>query len=148
MGTFVLKRKCFDSVLAIGDQIVKGSAAQKRDQSYYDSLGQELNKKYGNKTSTQQIAKQNQGIKIGSDAGTRTKGGQTVYNKTAPNLNRQQIAQAGFRRGQNSVGIKQGAINTWNRMGKVGKAGTIIGGTVAAGLMAKGLFGGKKKESQ
>lgn len=147
MSTFILKRKCFDSVLAIGDNIVKGSAAQKRDQSYYDSLGKELDATYG-KTSTQQIAKQNQGIKIGSDAGTRTKGGQTVYNKTAPKVTKQQIAQAGFKRGQSSVGIKQGAINTWNRMGKAGKAGTIIGGTVAAGLMAKGLFGGKKKENQ
>ena len=56
-------------------------------------------------------------------------------------------AKAGFARGQASVGVKQGMINTWNRMGKVGKAGTIAGGAVAAGLMAKGLFGGKKKDN-
>ena len=54
--------------------------------------------------------------------------------------------KAGFNAGKTSVGIKQGAINTWNRMGKVGKAGTIAGGAVAAGLMAKGLFGGRKKD--
>lgn len=55
-------------------------------------------------------------------------------------------AKAGFARGQASVGIKQGAINTWNRMGKLGKAGTIAAGVAATGLMAKGLFGGKKKD--
>lgn len=42
------------------------------------------------------------------------------------------------------VGIKQGALNTWNRMGKAGKAGTIAAGLGGAYLMGKGLFGGKK----
>lgn len=53
----------------------------------------------------------------------------------------------GLMTGRNSVGIKQGALNTWNRMGKMGKAGTLAAGAVGVGLMAKGLFGGKKKDN-
>ena len=53
----------------------------------------------------------------------------------------------GLMAGRNSVGIKQGALNTWKRMGTMGKAGTIAAGAVATGLMAKGLFGGKKKDN-
>lgn len=44
------------------------------------------------------------------------------------------------------VGIKQGALNTWNRMGKAGKIGTA---TAAAGglyFMGKGLFGNKNNK--
>lgn len=55
-------------------------------------------------------------------------------------------AKAGFTRGQASVGIKQGAMNTWNRMGKMGKVGTIAAGATGAYLLGKGLFGGKKKD--
>ena len=44
------------------------------------------------------------------------------------------------------VGIKQGALNTWNRMGKAGKIGTA---TAAAGglyFMGKGLFDNKNNK--
>ena len=37
-------------------------------------------------------------------------------------------------------------MNTWNRMGKMGKAGTIAAGATGAYLLGKGLFGGKKKD--
>jgi hypothetical protein len=47
----------------------------------------------------------------------------------------------------NSVGIKQGALNTWNKMGKMGKAGVIGAGLLGTGLMAKGLLGGGSKEA-
>ena len=53
----------------------------------------------------------------------------------------------GLMAGRNSVGIKQAAMNSWNRMGKMGKAGTLAAGAVGVGLMAKGLFGGKKKDN-
>ena len=53
-------------------------------------------------------------------------------------------AKAGFARGQASVGIKQGAMNTWNRMGKVGKAGTVAGIAAGTYMLGKGIFGGKK----
>lgn len=43
------------------------------------------------------------------------------------------------------VGIKQGALNTWNRMGKAGKAGTIAAGLGGVYLMGKGLFSKDKK---
>ena len=50
-----------------------------------------------------------------------------------------------FNAGQRTVGIKQGAMNTWNRMGKMGKAGTVAAGLGGAYLIGKGLFGGKKR---
>lgn len=53
-------------------------------------------------------------------------------------------AKAGFARGQASVGIKQGAMNTWNRMGKMGKAGTVAGLAAGTYMLGKGIFGGKK----
>lgn len=53
-------------------------------------------------------------------------------------------SRGGYKVGQASVGIKQGALNTWNRMGKAGKAGTIAAGLGGAYLMGKGLFGKKK----
>lgn len=53
-------------------------------------------------------------------------------------------ARAGFQRGQASVGIKQGAMNTWNRMGKMGKAGTVAAAVGGTYLLGKGLFGGRK----
>ena len=55
-------------------------------------------------------------------------------------------SQQSFLKGQNSVGIKQGAINTWNKMGTMGKVGTVGAGLLATGLVAKGLFGGSKEK--
>lgn len=141
MSTFRLKRKNFASILSIGDQVVSGANAGKRSQSYYDSLDWGDPKKVSNKD----LINSNKGIKVGSDQGTRNLGGQTVYNKT-PRMSTQQVAQSSFNRGQASVGIKQGAMNTWNRMGKMGKAGTIAAGATGAYLLGKGLFGGKKKD--
>lgn len=46
------------------------------------------------------------------------------------------------------VGIKQGAMNTWKGLGKMGKAGVIGGAALGAGLLAKGVFGGKKNNQQ
>lgn len=46
--------------------------------------------------------------------------------------------QAGFAKGQSSVGIRQGMRNTWNRMGRAGKIGTIAGGLALGGLALKG----------
>lgn len=53
-------------------------------------------------------------------------------------------AAAGFQRGANSVGVVGGLKNTFNRAGTLGKAGMLGAGAVATGLLAKGLFGGKK----
>lgn len=55
---------------------------------------------------------------------------------------------AGMKQGAASVGIKQGALNSWNRMGTMGKVGTV--GALAGGalLAGKALFGGKKKEEE
>lgn len=76
---------------------------------------------------------------------------QRAANRAANKANSAGVAEAakraknaGFKAGQSSVGFKQGAMNSWNKMGKMGKAGVIGAGVVGAGLMAKGLFGGKK----
>ena len=55
---------------------------------------------------------------------------------------------AGFNKGQNSVGVLQGMKNSWGRMGTLGKAGVIGAGVAATGLMAKGLLSGSKKKDQ
>jgi hypothetical protein len=57
-------------------------------------------------------------------------------------------AEAGFQKGANSVGMMGGLKNTFNRAGTLGKAGMIGAGAVTAGLVAKGLFGGKKDNNQ
>ena len=139
---FVLKRKNFATILADGNNIVTGAAAPTRSQSYYDSLS----KDWGN-ASNKELINSNKGVRIGTDAGTRTLGGDTVYSKTAPKMNTQQVAQTSFKNGQKSVGIMQGMKNTWGKMGTMGKAGTIAGAAVLTGLAAKGLFGGKKKNN-
>ena len=135
----IIKRKLFAGIHAIGDELVSGASAGPRSQSYYDSLAKE----FGSETN-ENLIKKNKGIKVGSDVGTRNLGGTTVYNKTAPKLNLQQVAQSSYNRGQSSVGIKRGALNTWNRMGRMGKAGTVAAGIGGVYLMGKGLFGGKK----
>lgn len=53
--------------------------------------------------------------------------------------------KAGFNEGANSVGIKQGLVNSWNNMGTAQKIGTAAAGTVAAGLMLRGIFGGRRR---
>lgn len=143
-ATITLKRKCFDHILAIGDELVKGSAAGPRSQAYYDSLGKEL----GN-ASTEDIIKSNKGVIVGSDPGTRTLGGSTSYSKTAPKMNTEQVAKTSFNNGAKSTGAIQGLKNTWGRAGTMGKAGMIGAGVVGTGLALKGaasLFGGSKKD--
>lgn len=55
----------------------------------------------------------------------------------------------GVQAGKNMATVNKTVLkNTWNKMGRGGKIGTVVAGTAAAGLMAKGLFGGKKKENQ
>ena len=60
--------------------------------------------------------------------------------------NAQKVYEAGRAAGTKSVGLKTAAMNTWGRMGTMGKVGVVGAGVVGAGLMAKGLFGGKKKD--
>lgn len=56
--------------------------------------------------------------------------------------------QKGVQEGIKSVGLKQGMMNTWNNVGKMGKAGMVGAGIAGTALLAKGLFGGKKQQSQ
>lgn len=56
--------------------------------------------------------------------------------------------QKGVQEGIKSVGLKQGMMNTWNNAGKMGKAGMVGAGVAGTALLAKGLFGGKKQQSQ
>ena len=77
--------------------------------------------------------------KIAKDTATRS--AQRARNIANPGA---AAAKSAFSRGQASVGIKQGALNTWNRMGKMGKAGTIAAAATGAYILGKGLFGGNK----
>lgn len=73
-------------------------------------------------------------------------GYQKIINSTAEAL--KVTGQQGIQKGAKSVGIKQGMINTWNNAGKMGKAGMVGAGVAGTALLAKGLFGGKKQQSQ
>lgn len=59
--------------------------------------------------------------------------------------------EAALQNAKNSVGLRQGATNAWNRMGNWGKVGTVAGGTAAliggGYLMGKGagLWGNNNK---
>ena len=54
--------------------------------------------------------------------------------------------KAGFQQGQQSVGFKQGAINTWNNMGTVGKIAT--GTALVGGALAIGTAFRKRREAE
>ena len=56
--------------------------------------------------------------------------------------------QKGVQEGIKSVGLKQGMMNTWNKAGKMGKAGMVGAGIAGTALLAKGLLGGKKQQPQ
>lgn len=73
-------------------------------------------------------------------------GYQNIINKSAEAV--KASAQQGFNKGAQSVGLKQGMMNTWNNAGKMGKAGMVGAGVAGTALLAKGLFGGKKQQSQ
>ena len=159
MGTFIFKRKYFSDkikqkkysgIWEIDGELKNGTIDNvKRDQSYYDSLAKDLKEgKAGGLSGVDPNAN-----KIGSNAGVRTKGGQTVYNNQLKNgdiydmgvKNGLKKGQAeGFKMGQNSVGIKQGAMNTWRNMGTFGKAATVAGGVALIGGAAK-LLGDRNK---
>lgn len=139
----VLRQKIYAGIYAIGDNLVSGANIGNRSQSYYDDLAKE----WGSKTN-KELINNNKGLKVSSDVGTRNLGGNTIYKKTTPKMNLQEVAQSSYRRGQASVsGLKQGALNIWRNMKPVGKAGTIVAGLGATYLMGKGLFGGKKDKN-
>jgi hypothetical protein len=81
-----------------------------------------------------------------ASTGTAKVGGTGTTYKTTSSLSTEQASKNAFKRGQNSTGIGRGAMNTWNRMGTMGKIGTAAGLAGGAYLIGKGLFGGKKKD--
>ena len=85
----------------------------------------------------------NVGKTMNANLGTNTQGAANLVKNNITNGERLTNSfKAGRQAGMNSVGLKQGALNTWNKMGKMGKAGVIGAGVLGAGLMAKGLMGG------
>jgi len=90
----------------------------------------------------------NVGKTMNANLGTNTQGAANLVKNNISNGERLTNSfQAGRQAGMNSVGLKQGALNTWNKMGKMGKAGVIGAGVLGAGLLAKGLMGGGSKEA-
>lgn len=71
-------------------------------------------------------------------------GYQKIINSTAEAV--KAVGRQGINKGAQSVGIKQGMMNTWNNAGKMGKAGMVGAGVAGTALLAKGLFGGKKQQ--
>lgn len=94
----------------------------------------------------------NVGKTMNANLGTNTQGAANLVKNNISNGERLTNSfRAGRQAGMNSVGLKQGALNTWNKMGKMGKAG-VIGGAGAAllgtGYLAmKGLTSSGSKEA-
>ena len=82
-----------------------------------------------------------------ASTGTVKVGGTGTTYKTTSSLNAEQASKNAFKRGQSSTGIGRGAMNTWNKMGTMGKIGTAAGLAGGAYLIGKGLFGRRKKEN-
>ena len=115
----ILRQKNNSSIYDVNGKIMNGATDNvKRSQAYYDSID------WGSPNTTSGATK------IGSNAGVRTKGGQTIYNNKIKNGD---IYDMGVKKGQQSVGLKQGAINTWKGMNNTQK-GLAIGGAAVATL--------------
>lgn len=141
MGTFILKRKYYSGIWNIDGKIMNGATDNvKRDQNYYDSLAKELKNGQGGGLS----GIDPNAAKLGSNAGVRTVGGQTRYDNP---IKKGDIYNMGFKKGQNSVGLRQGAMNTWRNMGTFGKAATVAGGVALLGGAAK-LISDKNKDNK
>lgn len=143
--SYVLKRRNFSTAVLnekTGEIMNSANHAANslasKDASYYANLGKE----WGT-TSTADLVKKGSQSRVGSFQADRTLGGVESYKK----VNSVATGKQAYQMGQNSVGVMGGMRNTWSRMGTMGKVGTVAAGAAVAGLAMKGLFGGKKKES-
>ena len=140
----ILRQKNNSSIYDVNGKIMNGATDNvKRSQNYYDELAKDL--KAGNSGGLS--GTDPKAVKIGSNAGVRTRGGQTVYNNEVKTGD---IYDMGVKKGQQSVGIKQGAINTWNGMSRNQQIATgAIAGTALIGgaaLIARNRK--KRKEAE
>lgn len=120
----ILRQKNNSSIYDVNGKIMNGATDNvKRSQAYYDSID------WGSPNTTSGATK------IGSNAGVRTKGGQTIYNNKIKNGD---IYDMGVKKGQQSAGIKQGAINTWNGMGRNQQIAT--GAIAGAAVLGTGMM--------
>lgn len=152
--TFKLKRKTFAILNDRSGKSISVFKAEYDKAGGQKGTGKSFKEWYrGNSPSTVEVG--GSAVSRGAAGSAISNTNKNIANEAAKNATRRArnianpaaaAAKAGFERGQKSVGIKQGAINTWNRMGKAGKFGTLAAGTLVAGTMAKGLFGGKKKD--
>lgn len=112
--------------------------------TYGQKVNMDANKAFNNVTNVQNNIAKQEAQRAANRAANKAN---SVAVREAAIKARNSGFNKGFGAGQASVGLKQGALNTWNRMGKVGKAGTIAAGLGATYLMGKGLFGGKKDKN-
>lgn len=132
----IIKRKLYSTAVLVGDKIKNAAHASlpTAATSAFNDMPAD--------TSIKNMKKVGAANRAGRFEPTRNLGGVESYAKSPKVATGKQA----FQMGQSSVGIKQGAMNTWNRMGKAGKAGTVAAGVGGLYLMGKGLLGRKKKE--
>lgn len=151
MATYRLKRKTFSDVKQkIFFQAADGSSFT------LDEVRKSMGLMEGEKVSASDVKAYKQSKasvnKVTNDARQAQRSANKTLVETAKNNGQvnpfktvaDKAKNSGFKAGQNSVGIKQGAVNTWKNMGKMGRIGTVVGGAALAGLAAKGLMGNKK----
>jgi hypothetical protein len=120
----ILRQKNYAKLWNIDGEIKNGATDNvKRTQNYYDSVD------------WSSPAVTSGAEKIGSNAGVRTLGGQTVYDNKVKTGD---IYDMGVKKGKQSVGLKQGAINTWKGMNNTQKGLAI--GTAAAATLGTGMM--------
>lgn len=160
MARYILKRKCFDNILnknneiegiglnKIKEQFVADKASGKIDASM--SLGQyRTNFNDGINVSNRNL------VNNAANSGNLTTSQLDLSNQVTKKESgaqfsdkfkqvRQEGYKAGVESGKGSIGITQGAKNTWNKMGTLGKATTVAAGLTAAGLIGKGLLSNNK----
>lgn len=137
----ILRHKNYSSIYNVDGKLMNGATDNvKRSQSYYDSIDWES------------PAATSGATKIGSNAGIRTKGGQTRYDNEIKigdiyDMGVKKGQATGFQQGKNSVGIKQGAINTWNKMSTGQQIATgAVAGTALVGATALALRNRRKRK--
>ena len=148
MSTFILKSKLFfefNGHVVTGSEIAayrkaNGGTARNALEAIGQSKTASANQAAAIRTETRALNKASHDsfAKMG-------KAGNTAGIK---NLKATNAVQGTFNAGQKSVGVVGGMKNTWNRMGTMGKAGTVAAAGLTAGLALKGLMSGRKKNKE
>ena len=149
MSTFILKSKLF--FLDANGNVITGAEVLAQKQAAGGSAAGALKA-----VSKQKTAATQQAAAIRTETRALNKASHDSFAKMGAagnkagiqNLKATNAVKGTFNAGQKSVGVMGGMKNTWNRMGTMGKAGTVAAAGLTAGLALKGLMSGRKKDKE